>query len=78
MALLVALAAAGALSVATPARGPAFAPPNTVVPHVVSAQLDDLLESAPLASSRGEQGGVNLTAAGGCGLTITVQRKGRR
>ena len=48
-ALLVALAAAGALSVGTPARGPAFAPPSPNRPSLVSAQLGDLLESAVLA-----------------------------
>ena len=48
-ALLVALAAAGALSVGTPARGPAFAPSRTSGPSLVSAQLGDLLESATLA-----------------------------
>ena len=48
-ALLVVLAAAGALSVGTPARGPAFAPPRTSGPSLVSAQLGDLLESATLA-----------------------------
>ena len=48
-ALLVALAAAGALSVGTPARGPAFVPPSPSRPSLVSAQLGDLLESAALA-----------------------------
>ena len=48
-ALLVALAAAGALSVGTPARGPSFTPSGTVGPPLVSAQLGDLLESAALA-----------------------------
>jgi len=48
-ALLLILAAAGALSVGTPARGPAFAPSSTAGPAVVSAQLGDLLESAALA-----------------------------
>lgn len=47
-ALLVALGAAGALSVGTPARGPAFMPSITSEPSVVSAQLGDLLESAAL------------------------------
>lgn len=49
VALLVALAAAGALSVGTPPRGPAFMPSRTSEPSVVSAQLGDLLESATLA-----------------------------
>ena len=126
VALLVALAAAGALSVGTPSRGPAFMPSRTSEPTVVSAQLGDLLESATLApntvgqswlrvdvnqtrrpalapvtnvtaslvgpdipasamnslarteiANRWELGGVNLTAAGTWGLTITVQRAGR-
>lgn len=47
--LLLILAASGALSVGTPARGPAFAPSGTAGPGVVSAQVDDLLESAALA-----------------------------
>ena len=48
-ALLLILAAGGALSVGTPARGPAFAPRGHPGPAVVSAQLGDLLESATLA-----------------------------
>jgi len=48
-ALLLTLAAAGALSVSTPARGPAFAPSITAGTAVVSAQRDGLLESATLA-----------------------------
>lgn len=48
-ALLLILAAAGALSVGTPARGPAFAPPSPTRPSLVSTQLGDLLESAVLA-----------------------------
>jgi copper transport protein len=48
-ALLQALAAAGALSVGTPARGPAFTPFVAGGPSVVSPQVNDLLESAALA-----------------------------
>ena len=47
--VLLILAAAGALSVGTPARGPAFAPPSPTRPPLVSTQLGDLLESAVLA-----------------------------
>ena len=47
-ALLLALAAAGALSVGTPARGPAFTQSIAGGPPVVSAQVGDLLESAAL------------------------------
>jgi len=48
-ALLLALAVAAALSVGTPARGPAFAPAPTAGPSVMSAQVGDLLESAAFA-----------------------------
>ena len=48
-AVLLILAAAGALSLGTPARGPAFAPSSAAGPAVVSAQLGDLLESAVMA-----------------------------
>lgn len=53
--LVLALADAGALSVGTPARGPAFLPSATIKPSVVSAQLGDLLESAALAPNTVEQ-----------------------
>ena len=47
-ALLLALAAAGALSAGTPARGPGFTPSVAGGPALVSAQVGDLLESASL------------------------------
>ena len=47
--LLLVLAATGALSVGTPARGPAFTPSIAGGPAVVSAQIGDLLEWAALA-----------------------------
>ena len=48
-ALLLVIAAAGALSIGTPARGPAFDPPSAAGTPGVSAQVGDLLESATLA-----------------------------
>lgn len=48
-ALLVTVAAAGALSVGTPARGPSFTPSSSGGPPLVAAQRGDLLESAALA-----------------------------
>lgn len=49
VALLLVIAAAGALSIGTPARGPAFAPHSAAGTPGVSAQVGDLLESATLA-----------------------------
>ena len=48
-ALLLTLAAGAALSVGTPARGPAFNPSTPVGPSVISTQVGDLVESAALA-----------------------------